>query len=134
MLLSGVEPKTFRLLYSLDALPLSYRRLMGAKARLRCAYSASVVPSFCEYYSNSFNLNNVAELSRNRTRGSGVQVETENEKFTVMCSRSQQTLEFGHFTLLFGRVRRRNEPEFKTHVHFFLIKSYCFVTFSLPSP
>ena len=45
-------------------------------------------------YSNSFNLYNVAELSRNRTCGNGVQAEAENEKFTVMCSRSPQNLEF----------------------------------------
>ena len=29
-------------------------------------------------------------------------------KFTVMCSRSSQNLEFGHFTLSFGQARRRN--------------------------
>ena len=28
----------------------------------------------------------------------------ENEKFTVVCSRSLQNLEFGHFALLFGRL------------------------------
>ena len=39
-------------------------------------------------YSNSFNLYNVAELSWNRIGRSGVQAETENEKFAVMCSRS----------------------------------------------
>ena len=33
-------------------------------------------------YSNSLNLYNVAELSSNKTVGNGVQVETENEKFT----------------------------------------------------
>ena len=32
VLLSGVEPKTFRFMISSDALPLSYRRLVGAKA------------------------------------------------------------------------------------------------------
>ena len=40
----------------------------------------------------------------NRTGGNGVQVETENETFSVVCSRSPQNLEFGHF-VLFGRVR-----------------------------
>ena len=59
---------------------------------------------------------NVTELSSNRTGGNGVQVETENEKFTVMCSSSPQNLEFGNFMLLFGRVRRRNVPKFITHV------------------
>ena len=32
-------------------------------------------------------------------------VGTENEQFTVMCLRSPKSLEFGHFTLLFDRVR-----------------------------
>ena len=32
MLLSGVEPKTFRLITCSDALPLSLKRLVGAKA------------------------------------------------------------------------------------------------------
>ena len=67
-------------------------------------------------YCNSFNLFNVAELSSKRTGGKGVQVETKNENFTVMCSRSPQNLEFGYFTLLFGRVLRRNVPKFITHV------------------
>ena len=35
----------------------------------------------------------MAELSSNSTGGKGVQVETEDEKFTVMCSRSRQNLE-----------------------------------------
>ena len=37
-------------------------------------------------HSNSFNSYILAELSRNKT--GGVQVKTEIEKFTVMCSRS----------------------------------------------
>ena len=59
---------------------------------------------------------NVAELSSNRTGENGVQVETANGKFTFMSSRSPQNLEFGHFTLLFGRARLRNVPKFKMHV------------------
>ena len=39
-------------------------------------------------YSDSLNFYNVAELSSNRTGRNGHQVETEDEKFTVMCSRS----------------------------------------------
>ena len=35
----------------------------------------------------------MAELSSNRTGGNGVQVETDNEKFNVKCSRPPQTLE-----------------------------------------
>ena len=49
---------------------------------------------------------NVAELSSNGTGENGVQVETENGKFTFMCSRSQQNLEFGNFTLLFGGAHK----------------------------
>ena len=60
----------------------------------------------------------MAELFGNRTNGNGVQVETENDKFTVICSRSPQNLGFGHFTLLFGR---RNVPKVIMHV-----KGFCF--------
>ena len=38
----------------------------------------------------------------------GVQVEKENEKFTFVCSRSPQNLEFDYFALLFCRRRQRN--------------------------
>ena len=59
----------------------------------------------------------MAELSSNRTGGNGVQVETDSETFTVMCSRSLQNLEFGHF----GRVRQRNVLNFITHM-----QGHCF--------
>ena len=87
-------------------------------------------------YSNSFNLYNVAELSWNRIGRTGVQADTENEIFAVMCSCSPQNLKFSHFTLLFCQGRRRNVPKFITHVQgiVLLIKSYCFMTFPLPSP
>ena len=86
-------------------------------------------------FSNSFNLHNVAELSRNGIGGSGVQAEPENEKFVAMCSRSPQSLKFRNFTLLFCQGRWRNVPKFITHVQgiIFLIKSCCFMTFPLPS-
>ena len=51
-------------------------------------------------YSKLFQLYNVAELSSKRTGGNRVQVETEYETFTVMCSRSPQNVEFSHFTSL----------------------------------
>ena len=38
------------------------------------------------------------------------------KKITVMCSRSPQNLEFGHFTLLFGLGLQRNVPKFMTHM------------------
>ena len=36
-----------------------------------------------------------------------------NEKFAVVLSRSQQNLEFGHFTLMFCRGRQRKVTKFK---------------------
>ena len=57
-------------------------------------------------------LHNVAELSRNKASRNGIEVEIKHEKFTVMCSRSLQNLEFSHFTLLFGGVQRRNKAKF----------------------
>ena len=53
-----------------------------------------------------------------------------------MCSRSPQNFKFSHFTLLLCQGRRRNVPKFITHVQgiVLLIKSYCFMTFPLPSP
>ena len=51
-------------------------------------------------YYNSFNLYNVAELCWNRIGRSGVQAETENEKFAAMCSRSLQNLKSFHDIVL----------------------------------
>ena len=53
------------------------------------------------------NLYNVGEVSCNSIDRDGVQVRKENEKFTVVCSRSPQNLEFGHFALLFCSGRQR---------------------------
>ena len=39
-----------------------------------------------------------------------------NEKITVVCSRSQQSFEFGHFILMFCRARQRNVAKFITDV------------------
>ena len=77
-------------------------------------------------YLNSFNFYNNGELPRDQTGRSGVQVKKENEKFTVVCSRSPQNLEFGHFTLLFCRGRQRNVPKCKTHV-----QSDCFCSLNI---
>ena len=63
-------------------------------------------------YSNSFIFCNVAELFSNKTGDDGVQVETEFGKITFMCLKSPQNLEFGNFTLLFGRAWWRNVPKF----------------------
>ena len=40
----------------------------------------------------------------------------EHETFTVVCSRSPQNLEFGHFTFLFFRGQQRNVLKFKTYM------------------
>ena len=64
-------------------------------------------------YSNTFNLWNVAELSRSWIRGDGVQVQIEKEKFTVVCSRSPYYCEFGHLTLLFCKGQQRNVQKCK---------------------
>ena len=59
-------------------------------------------------YFNSFNSYINGELHRNQIGGvASVQVKKENEKFTVVCSRSPQNLEFGHFTLLFCREQQK---------------------------
>ena len=77
----------------------------------------------CNYF-NAFNFYNVAELSSNRTGGNGLQVSTENENLPL-CA---HVLEFGHFTLLFGRGWRRNVSKFVMHVHSIvqLIKSFLY--------
>ena len=67
-------------------------------------------------FKNSFNLYNVAELFWNRIGRNRVQVETETEKFAVVCSRSPQNLKFSHFTLLFCRERRKDVSTIITHV------------------
>ena len=57
----------------------------------------------------------------------GVQGKKENEKFTVLCSRSLQNLDFGHFTtFFFYRTQQRNVPKLTTHV-----QSDCFCSLSL---
>ena len=78
-------------------------------------------------YFNWLNFYKNGELSRNQIAGrSGVQVKRENEKFTVVLSRSPQNLKCGHFTLLFCRGRQRNVPKCKTHV-----QSDCFSSLNL---
>ena len=77
-------------------------------------------------YFNLFNFYKNGELSRNQIGRSGAEVKKENEKFTVVHSRSPQNLKCGHFTLLFRRGRQRNVPKCKTHV-----QSDCFCSLSL---
>ena len=77
-------------------------------------------------YPNSFNLYNVDEVSGNYIDKNDVQVRKENEKFTVVCSRSPQNLKFGHFTLLFSRGRQRNVQKHIMHV-----QSDCFCQLNL---
>ena len=77
-------------------------------------------------YFNSLNFYKNGELSRNQIGRSGVQVKKENEKLTVVRSRSPQNLKVGHFKLLFCRGRQRNVPKCKTHV-----QSDCFRSLNL---
>ena len=80
---------------------------------------------------------NVAKLSSNRTGGNSAQVETENEKFTAMCSCCPQNLKFGHFSLSVWpstETKCTKIQNARARPIVLLIKSYCFVTFSLPSP
>ena len=85
-------------------------------------------------YFNSLNFYKNGELSRNQIGRSGVQVKKENEKFTVVRSRSPQNLKCGHFTLLFCRRRQRNVPKCKTHVQSNFFWLICFAALSFPSP
>ena len=87
----------------------------------------------CGYF-KSLNFYKNGELSRNQTGGSSVQVKKENEKFTVVPSRSPQNLKCGHFTLLFCRGQQRNEPKCKTYVQSdcFCSLTYGFAALSLP--
>ena len=62
-------------------------------------------------YFNSLNFYKNGELSRNQIGRSGVQVKKENEKVTVVRSRSP------HFTLLFCRGRQRNVPKCNVFAH-----------------
>ena len=79
------------------------------------------------HYFNSFNFHRNGELPRNQIDRRGVQVKPESEKFTVLCSRSPQNLEFYHSTLLFCKGRQRNLLRFKTHV-----QGDCICSFSKP--
>ena len=62
---------------------------------------------------NSFNFYTNGELPRKQIGRGDARVKKENEKFTVVWSRSPQNLEFSHFTLLFCRGRQRNVPKLK---------------------
>ena len=67
-----------------------------------------------DYY-NSVNFYRNGELSRNQIGRSSVLVKKENEKFTIVCSRSPKELEFSHFPLLLCRGQQRNVPKYTTH-------------------
>ena len=66
-------------------------------------------------------------LTRNQIGRTGFHVKKENKKFTIVCSRSPENLEFDHFTFLSCRGRQRNVLiKFKMHV-----QSDCFSTLNL---
>ena len=50
------------------------------------------------------------------TDRSAIEVNLENERFTVICSRCRLNLKFGNFTLLFGRLRQRMPIKCVPHV------------------
>ena len=50
-------------------------------------------------YFNSSNVYRNSEPPRNKVGRRGIRVKKENEKFTLVPSRSSQNLEFGYFTL-----------------------------------
>jgi len=70
---------------------------------------------------NSFNLSYVAEQSGSWLCNDGVTVQVEKRKFTVVCSRSTENFEFGHFTVLFCGGWQRIVPKSVSHV-----QSHCF--------
>ena len=76
-------------------------------------------------YFNSLNFYKNGELSRNQIGRNGFQVKKENEKFTVVRSRSPQHLKCGHL-MLFCRGWQRNVPKCKTYV-----QSDCFCSLNL---
>ena len=88
---------------------------VNVKGNITWRYMFALFP-LLRGFKNSFNLYNVAELFWNRIGRNRVQVETETEKFAVVCSRSPQNLKFSHFTLLFCRERRKNVSKIITHV------------------
>ena len=65
-------------------------------------------------YSNTFNLSNVAELSRSWICRDGVQVQIEKRKFTVVFTFSIMPWIWS-FDVFFFRGRQRNVPKCKTH-------------------
>ena len=68
--------------------------------------------------------------------GTGFKSETENEKLTVVCSRSLQNLDFVISRCCLAEHGEEMYQNFKRtcSAFVFLIISYCFVTLSLPSP
>ena len=76
----------------------------------------------------------MGEVCGNYIYGNGVQVGKENEKFTVVWSRSPKSLEFGHFTRSFCWQRNVQKHKRTCTVIVFVSEIYCFVAFSLPFP
>ena len=51
------------------------------------------------------------------TGRSAVEVNIENERFTVVCSHQCENLQFGNFTLYFGRLHKRIVLKWMAHMH-----------------
>ena len=104
-------------LLTFNSLPLNCNKMRDGNAidNVTLKYVTFISFVLLPNYFNSFNFYTNDELHRSQIGWSGVQVKKEDEKFTVLCSRSPQDLEFGNFTL-FCRERQRNLPQFKTPV------------------
>ena len=82
-----------------------YIELTNARWQLQCQRKRHLKIYLCllllRNYLNSLLINFYTndKLPRIQIGKSGVQVKKENETFTVLCSRSLQNLEFGHFTM-----------------------------------
>ena len=84
---------------------------------IKFACLASPLRSSNSPYANIYNIRDLTNARRQRQRKQHLkmyfflfvlfEVKKENEKFPVLCSRSPQNLEFGHFTLLLNNSNVR---------------------------
>ena len=81
------------------------------------------------------NSTEMANYSVTKLVGVTLKLRKLNEKFAILCSCSQQNLEFRYFTFMLCRGWQRNVTKFETLVQSFFCSSeiFCFVALSLPS-
>ena len=114
------------------------RRQRQRKRYLKINIWEMVTIDFCDYcfFFASF----FVDRARCKWTGrSAVEVNIENERFTVVCSRCRENLTFGNFTLSFGRWRQRIVLKCVPHVQHYQFSSFnqsdhCFLASSLPLP